>query len=70
MELPILTHLGHKYGFALESSFQILFALNLKIESLAYSSQGATPVNLTFVTDWQTAARRGNVISITLHQVY
>ena len=31
--------------------------------------KGATPVNYTFATDWQMAARRNNVISITLRHV-
>ena len=39
------------------------------IESVTYSSKGATPVNQTSTTDWQMAARRDNVISITLRQV-
>ena len=41
----------------------------LKIKSLAYSLQGSHTGQLGFCTDWQMAARRGNVISITLRQV-
>ena len=41
-----------------------------KIKSVAYSSQGSTPVNLTSATDWHMDIRRDNVISILLSQVY
>jgi hypothetical protein len=38
------------------------------IKSMVYSSQGRH--NETSATDWQMTARRNNVISITLRQIY
>ena len=42
--------------------------LNLKIKSVAYSSQGSHTGQLDSATDWQMAVRLDNVISITLRQ--
>ena len=36
---------------------------------MAYTSQGSHTGQLDFATDWQMAAQRDNVISITLRQV-
>ena len=41
-----------------------------KIKPMAYNSQGSNTFNENSASDWQMAARRDNVISITLHQVY
>ena len=39
---------------------------NLKLNLWLTAPKGAAPVNLTSATGWQMAARRDNVISITL----
>jgi hypothetical protein len=40
-----------------------------QLKSVAYSSQGSHVGQLISATDWQMAARRENVVSITLRQV-
>jgi len=51
---------------AIRVSIRILL---LNIKSVAYSSQGSLTGQLDSATDRQMAARRDNVISITLRQV-
>ena len=43
--------------------------IKIKINLWLTAPKGATPVNLTSATDWQMAALRDNVSSITLRQV-
>ena len=48
----------------------IIIIIKLKLNLWLTAPKGATPANYISVTDWQMAARRDNVISITLRQVY
>ena len=47
----------------------MIIKLKLKLNLWLTAPNGATPINYTTATDWQMAARRDNVISITLRQV-
>ena len=47
-----------------------IYILKIKLNLWLTAPKGAKPVNQTPATDWQMAARRDNVISITLRQVY
>ena len=42
---------------------------NNKLNLQLTDPKGATPINQTSATDWKMAARRDNVISITLRKV-
>ena len=46
-----------------------ILKLKKKINLWLTAPKRATPVNYTSATDWQMAARRDNVICITLRQV-
>ena len=47
----------------------ISIIIKIKLNLWLTAPKGATPVNETSATDWQMAAQRDNVISITLCQV-